>query len=260
MDNPIGAVSCHISSRSVEEIVEKAVQYGLDFVEWFESGDRVWTTPDQASQVRRLSRKFGTGVSFHAPYVGKWSPVGPDAHHARKVVRDIMDRARLLGAQTVTMHIGTLSPGRSRTEVVNELCEVLLQEVARLREAEICFAFENFTACHSPADLGDRVEDLTTLLSALPPDVAGWTLDTGHAVITGSMDRLLDALGERLRNVHLHDSDGQTDGHLPPEQGIVDWAALLARLKELDYRGPLTLEFPETSGIWPSFVERLRNA
>lgn len=42
--------------------------------------------------------------------------------------------------------------------------------------------------------------------------------------------------------VHIHDNDKSDDQHLLPFDGTIDWNNVLAKLKENNYNGPITLE------------------
>ena len=89
--------------------------------------------------------------------------------------------------------------------------------------------------------LHDMVE-LKKLIENMPPHV-GLCLDTTHALVNGH-DPLaqLNIAADRLFCLHLHDSDGQGDCHWVPGKGIIDWQPFLARLNQLNFSGPRTLE------------------
>jgi len=63
------------------------------------------------------------------------------------------------------------------------------------------------------------------------------------------LPRLLDALGERVRHIHLRDSAGadtrdfKQDLELTPGSGVVDFAAFGAALDRFGYSGEVSLEF-----------------
>jgi len=258
MTNIIGAVSCHLQFETPREAFEQAAAYGLDAIEWFESGEARWTTAEYAPVIRRMAGEFGVCAAYHAPYIGAWSLAQADRDSARAVARDILERARRLDAGTVTLHIGTCPEGVERRTAIENAIEGLAAVLDDARRSGIRFVIENFTKCHNPRDLGDTVEDLAPFFDVFPEDVVGWTLDTGHAAITGNLDAMFTAFGTRLGNLHLHDSDGRTDGHLPPGNGVFDWQDLFRRLRSMAYQGPVTLEFPERSGRYPPFIKRLR--
>lgn len=93
--------------------------------------------------------------------------------------------------------------------------------------------------------LHDMVE-LRSLIEKMPPHV-GLCLDTTHALISGH-DPLeqLNIAGDRLFCLHLHDSDGQEDCHWTPGKGVINWTPFIARLNEISFTGPRTLEVMST--------------
>lgn len=69
---------------------------------------------------------------------------------------------------------------------------------------------------------------LAKLLAGLPSPPFGFCFDTGHFNLFSDvpLSDWMDALGPRLREVHLHDNDGGSDQHLPPGRGTVDFDEL----------------------------------
>jgi sugar phosphate isomerase/epimerase len=59
----------------------------------------------------------------------------------------------------------------------------------------------------------------------------GICYDTGHGEMEGSADA-----------IHLNDSKGDNDDHLWPFEGKRDWPALIERLVQTSFNGPLVLE------------------
>ncbi|MFE8100802.1 TIM barrel protein [Brenneria goodwinii] len=104
------------------------------------------------------------------------------------------------------------------------------------------------------ADEIDRIAD------EIPPEVAGFCLDTGHLTYSG-MDPVewLRKYASRLDYVHFKDIDSKVYSEVmkqkirffeacakgvmcPIGQGIVDYQAVLKLLKEIDYNGFITVE------------------
>ncbi|HDM23969.1 hypothetical protein DRO02_01300 [archaeon] len=57
------------------------------------------------------------------------------------------------------------------------------------------------------------------------------TLDVGHAHIAGNEFEFIDALGERIIHMHVHDNFGIHDVHLPIGRGNINWSSLFQRLR-----------------------------
>ncbi len=91
-----------------------------------------------------------------------------------------------------------------------------------------------------------RLEDLAPIFAAAPS--ARLHLDVGHANLArdrGEPNRapqLLDAFGDRLAHVHVHDNSGYRDEHLPLGAGSVDWPDAVRRVRATGYDGTVTLE------------------
>ena len=69
-------------------------------------------------------------------------------------------------------------------------------------------------------------------------------LDTGHCAVRGisPADAVRQWGKEYLYTLHVHDNNGRRDQHLPPEQGVIDWADLTKALAEIGYEGVFSLE------------------
>ncbi|MBQ8146890.1 MAG: sugar phosphate isomerase/epimerase [Clostridia bacterium] len=70
-------------------------------------------------------------------------------------------------------------------------------------------------------------------------------LDLGHAEMKGldtTAPQMIRALDKRLQALHIHDNDRWHDSHQIPFSMEMDWVAIAAALKDIDYKGYLTLE------------------
>lgn len=47
---------------------------------------------------------------------------------------------------------------------------------------------------------------------------------------------------ELIANIHIHDNHGEKDEHLSPGEGNIDFLPIIAMLKKVKYKGPLTIE------------------
>ena len=142
-----------------------------------------------------------------------------------------------LGAEMVTFHPGHLSPvahldpGRIRALTVDAV-----KRIARAgKDGGVPLAMENMpktrmTAFHGPADLLQCVEGT---------DV-GLCLDVGHANTTGDLDDYL-AASDRVRNIHIHDNNGDWDDHLVLGAGNLPLARIVSALKPV-FRGRWVIE------------------
>lgn len=70
-------------------------------------------------------------------------------------------------------------------------------------------------------------------------------LDLGHAEMRGletSAVKMIKALGNRLGALHVHDNNLHDDSHQIPFSMKMDFDAIIGALKEIGYKGDMTLE------------------
>lgn len=82
-------------------------------------------------------------------------------------------------------------------------------------------------------------------LDAVNDDHLVACLDIGHAEMYGlgtTAPEMIDALGDRLKALHIHDNDLKRDSHAIPFSMNIDFDAVIDALRRINYRGYLTLE------------------
>ena len=258
MKNRIGAVAVHLSYRGLERAFVKARDLGLDGIEWFESYGRRFRDGRRIDGVRKLSKKYGIEASFHAPYVGRWDIGRLPPEEGCERVGEMLRKCARFGAHCMTLHLGSFSDDIPREKALHNAVESISGTVSVAHRLKIRICVENSTCCHNPNDLGVRTGDFEILFERTKSHVVGLCLDVGHANITGNLYDLIKKFGPRLYNVHLHDSDGTNDNHLAPGEGTIDWDRFFCGLIQAGYKGPFTFEFPEKTGFYPAFMEKIR--
>lgn len=132
-------------------------------------------------------------------------------------------------------------------EVIEKTLETMGPVADRAREAGVTLAVENIEDRWPERRLG--------LVQALGRDVAGVSLDTGHAhyahVSNGGrpVDAHAKVAGEALVHVHLQDADGYADRHWAPGLGNILWKPLFATLAEGCPNARLILELRDHGTI-----------
>jgi sugar phosphate isomerase/epimerase len=86
----------------------------------------------------------------------------------------------------------------------------------------------------------------------------GLNFDPSHLFPAGDMPHwVVLSLNSRILNTHFSDNDGSTNAHWRPGRGKIDWKAVFAALRSIDYSGPITLELEDAPGAshWTHFRE-----
>ncbi len=204
-------------------------------IDWF-SADR------DASRQRTAEALAATGVELHAVH----SPFGPDvdwcapdgeaARAGQAIMRYVIPTAAELGAGIVVIHPSRGAEGEAAEQMwarVRGGLETLLP----LAEANgVVLALENMPWKEQNAQqLAPLIDDLASARLVA-------CLDAGHANIAEGVVEAARAFGRQLGHLHLHDNHGESDEHLIPPNGTIDWPAVCAALRELDFAGPLNFE------------------
>jgi sugar phosphate isomerase/epimerase len=77
----------------------------------------------------------------------------------------------------------------------------------------------------------------------------GILLDTGHLnVVKEEIPNSIVSARDRLIHVHVNDNNGETDQHLVPGDGMIDFRAVLEALHRIGYDKYLTIELEQSDG------------
>lgn len=239
------------ATTDVEQKIREIHEMGLSSCQ-ITCWDTACYTKANANRILDALAKYGVTVStFWAGWSGKgvWDfydgplTLGLVPAYARfQRILDLKqgsDFARLLRVNQVATHAGFLPE--------NPLSGEYPQVIAALREvAEHCkkneqyFLFE--TGQETPVTLRRAIEDIGL-------DNLGVNLDPANLILYGKANPVdaLDTIGEFVRDVHGKDGCYPTDAkhlgqEMPLGKGRVNFPALIARLKEIGYDGPITIE------------------
>ena len=209
----------------------------LDCAEVFLQGPSEWT----AAFARDVRARLGGIACTSVHPLGTDFENGMFSRSERKradtldIIRRVLDAGAEMGAGVYVYH-GRFAP---RHEVLpwdmqaNAQALELMSGEAQARGMVI--AWENVQWCQ----LTDEARVLEARLAV--PQVR-YTLDIKQAMRAGRDPlEMARAMGDRLVNVHVCDWDAQGKLCLPGE-GVFDFAALFALLREIGYAGPVILE------------------
>lgn len=118
------------------------------------------------------------------------------------------------------------------------------------RENGVVIALENMPCAGIPTAYPEQLIDYIDMMG--DPEYFTACLDTGHANITGiDAGEYVRSLGSRLSTLHIHDNDGKHDHHTCPYTGSIQWENFFAALKEIGYKGTLSLEADSFTSRFP---------
>ena len=127
--------------------------------------------------------------------------------------------------------------------------ELYSRFISVARGAGIGISIENVWARHS--DKNNKIvksvcsdaDELIRYSDALSSDGVSVCFDVGHAGLVGeNAAGMVKALGERIKHLHIHDNDFETDSHTLPYLADVNYPSLCKALGRVGYSGDVSLE------------------
>jgi sugar phosphate isomerase/epimerase len=185
-------------------------------------------------RAEKLVKEHGLRcLTLHAATVHVKDEV--EVHRAVYYGKISLEFARRLSAPVMVVHSNIsrrlLEPQR------HQALKAVFKELSPFaRSLGVNLALENLS--YASSGYGKNVAELEEILSIIDREgVMGFTLDFCHAEATGQTLALLEKYHERLCNIHLANR-----AHKPFEAPTPNLLALVQKLNEYGYDGPLTLE------------------
>jgi Sugar phosphate isomerases/epimerases len=258
-----GLFNCGYQRLSLERAFADAKNFGYNYIELWGGRPHAFA-PDLKNgglaDVLALIDKYGVPVRVYTPEHNAYPynyMLGSEAQRADSVryLELAMDVGKALGASDTLISVGhggdaTYKALRARlTRTLRELAEYA-EAIGHRLVLEPLTAFESNT-CTTCAELCEVLEEVSSpALGGMCDVVAPFTQGEDPA----EYPRLL---GGRMRHLHLVDSDGVSETHLMPGDGVMDLKKVLSDIREAGYDGTCTLELVTNYIAEPSRAARL---
>jgi sugar phosphate isomerase/epimerase len=201
--------------------------------------------PLQPAQLESLAARLSAlqfpAISIHAPFGGALDLADPNPHHRHAAIGAVLTAAeaiKRLGGNLVIVHPSDLARhahiAQARLDDCAASLKILCGHCARMG---VTLTIES----PLPHLIGGHPDEFAWLLRQCD-DATRVCLDTGHTSFGRQWRRFVEIAGARLIHVHANDNHGQRDDHLPPGDGILDWADIAASLAEIQFSGWIMLE------------------
>ncbi len=250
-DLEVGVFLHSLGIRDPAEAVRKAHELGFTCIQMGALPEE-YRTPEKHRALLDLIKELSINVSaVCASFAGESykdietvkETVGYRNPELRQVriqrTLEIADEAVAFGAPIITTHIGVL-PKDESDSIYQGMLEAVKHIGHELDALNLTFALE--TGQESAAEM-------KRFLEAVGRDNVRINFDPANMILygTGNPIEALEVLKGYIAHVHVK------DGHWPPEpgklgsearlgEGDVNIPAYVAKLKEIGYRGPLTIE------------------
>jgi sugar phosphate isomerase/epimerase len=197
-------------------------------------------------------------ITTHLPYIGL-SPFAADrqlAEHSAGKIRSAMEATSFFGAELAVLHV--IAP---KDRPLAEAWPIMVRQIREWGDYAARHNFKLAFETGFPASIAEFVR----LAREIDHKAVGCTIDVGHQhgykelvakvkpedraspagirAYNDTTNEIIDALGEKVFHLHVHDIDPATWAeHKPIGTGFVDYPRLIANLRRIGYRGLLMLE------------------
>jgi sugar phosphate isomerase/epimerase len=219
---------------------------------------------EQLKQVCRALERFEmrsvveTGARFLLDPHIKHEPTLMSQEKAKREVRidflrRAIDIAAALSSDCVSCWSGILREQLSTDAALARLVDGLRRVLDHAEECSVAIGFEP-----EPGMFVATMDDYQRLLTRLDGPLLRLTLDVGHLHCQGELpiaDHVL-RWRERLVNVHIEDMRRGRHEHLMFGEGELQFAPIIAALKQADYQGGVHVELSRHSHEGPDAARR----
>lgn len=237
-----------VSEKRAIELIAKAGFDGVDYSfgmvgwGWYKDDMFVLDHPftrekgqlEYAKELKQIA--LDNGVVFnqtHAP-----APTKPPVE---KWVAKTIEYASAMGSEYIIIHPYTVD-FEYNVNLFKKFLPVAKDNGIKISIENIWHSFENGLAV---GPTGCNEQSLYELIETLNDDNVVACVDIGHAVMKGletSPEKIILKLGDKVKNLHIHDNDLIKDLHQIPFDGKIDFSSVVNSLKQINYNGFITLE------------------
>jgi sugar phosphate isomerase/epimerase len=202
------------------------------------------------SQKDKILNLLASNGMFAVGHTAYWVNFGSSLEKARRgwidEAKDMIHAAAELNVGLLNFHfysrLGTVGVTEESRNVFLENFTSAMRELTIFAKTEkVDLMLENV-----PSEEGhplESIEYFSEVMRAIPE--LRFHLDAPHAFIEGGVKGIrgyVEAFGDRLAHIHLHDNHGKYDEHLPLGRGKIDFRKVVKLLKEINYDKTITFE------------------
>ena len=247
-------ISTILFKNPFNSVLEEISLAGFKYIEVY-CDQQLLSFCEDINKAKTILHQLGLEIKVaHCKFKNLW-PDDPDDKKRMEAVGIISSDFEMLselGVDVIVVHIG-----RFRGDVCKELYTTLLKSSKQTIIELGCkadnyglkLAVENLSSCGGMTPLSS-VAEILDVIDGLDENI-GICLDTGHAFLN-NLNPANEArlAGGKLFTLHIHDNNCDTDKHLLPGLGKIDWDAFRNVLdNEMNFIGSRIFELDMMSGL-----------
>ena len=245
----IGLFTSGYQRNPLEHAFEDAKRFGYDYIELWGGRPHAFA-PDlkngDINIIKKLIDKYEMPVRVYTPEHNVYPynfMIGTEQMRKDAIgyLKLSMDMAKEMGAEYTLMsaaHAGYLT---SETEIWQRLIETMKELTDYAEKINHKIILEALTPMES--NVCTTANDLARVFGQIESNHLFGMCDIVPPFIQHeSMLAYFDKLQSKMQHLHIIDSDGTTDNHIVPGEGVLPLKELMMELKYIGYEGTATIE------------------
>ncbi len=211
---------------------------------------------EAVERLKATCARLGADIpQAHAPYSLNPCKDQETMDNQVKIMEKILLACGKLGIDRITLHSG-FGFSENKEEMMQKNTAYYKRLIPMAEEHNVTLMIENISEeIYHDRFVIETADDILDLRSRLGDHrLIGACWDSGHAN-TKALDQYenITKLKGILKGVHLHDNHGDTDDHMPPLLGTVNFDDVVKALLDIGYDGAFNLESHIFGGGWPNY-------
>lgn len=230
------------------EAIRRLHRYGYQGVEVWGGRPHAYRhdLDNQLGEIEALLDELGMTVPNFVPAQFRYPSIlcSLNDHIRRASVRyigDAIDTALRLGAPSVSLCPGMTLHGENLDEGWAQLRSSFIELLEYTEDTDLALLIEPAHKAESTLIL--TVEDGLRMIAEIGSPRLGILLDTGHANLNGeNLAEVVENLKDVPLHIHIDDNNGDSDAHLIPGDGNIDFGPFVQALNRINYEGFVSAE------------------
>ena len=259
----IGLFSSGYRRYPLEIVFRDAVEFGYDYIELW--GGRPHAYPldlgdGQIGDILKLVDRYGIPVEVYTPEHNDYpyNYMCKEAHireESLAYLKTAILMGKKMGAKYVLISAGHGGNHRTEEELRLQVVDCLKELAHYGEECEQHIVLEALTPYES--NVCTRAEQISSILKQVDSPMLHGMCDVVPAFVQHQpIQDYFYHLKDELKHFHIIDSDGISDTHLLPGDGIIPLHQIAKMLKSKGYEGGLTIELVTAYMNEPSLYAR----
>ena len=231
------ALDTYYTPQKIRELRTKMADEGLELSE-FVSTPRGMSSPNKKerdSAVDHFKRLCEVGIALGTAMVNSVS-----SHPFDIEFPWIADRPHMQ-----TFHVDNLPSGANWHQNYDDYVDSVRRCCDIAEQAKLRWAIE----AH-PFRYVSNASGMLRLLDHVKSPALGMNMDPSHLFPCGEVPEVVVyELGDRIFHCHFSDNDAVTNAHWRPGKGKIDWRAVMVALKEVGFKGVISIELEDVAGV-----------